>query len=152
MVRIDAIFQTSRGVADKNAMMRIILACLVFNTGLIISTVVHSETPIEVDEQTGKYLDGLGASHHGQTSANYHLGQHGSQYLKDSMNHRNNSAKYNALIVNPFVGQGRVYLQDSMNKRNNPSGKYYEPDKFDNPAINVTSPHRTIVRIPIKEW
>lgn len=60
--------------------------CSVFNTGLIISTVVHSEEPIEVvDEKTGKYLENLGSNQHGQLSVDYRFEQHGSQYSKDSM-------------------------------------------------------------------
>jgi hypothetical protein len=144
---------------------------LVFNTGLIISAVVHSEAPSKVDGQTERYLDNLGASQHGQTSVSYHFEQHGSQYSKDSMNQRNNpigqhgsqyskdsmnqrnSSRWDAVVVNLRDASGqRVYLQDSMNKRNNPGGKYYESVKLDNSASNVTNPHRTVVTIPIKEW
>ena len=125
---------------------------MVFNTGLIISAVVHSEAPIKADEQTGNYLESLGASQHRQTSVKYHFEQHGSQYSKDSMNHRN-SPRYDALVVNINDSSRKVmYLQDSRNKRNNPGGKYYESVKPGNPASNVTSPHRTVVTIPIKEW
>lgn len=152
----------------------ILLTCLVFITGLIISSaVVHSETYTKVDAQTGRYLDSLGASQHRQTSTsvNYHfeqhgsqyskdslnyrnspLGEHGSQYSKDSMNKRNNPVRYDRVIINPFVGQKRVYLQDSMNKRNNPGGKYYVPQKLNHPASNVTGPHETAVTIQIKDW
>jgi len=139
----------------------------VFNTGLIISAVVHSETTIKVDEQTGSYLEGLGASQHRQTSVKYHFEQHGSQYAKDSMNQRNNptsqyakdsmnhrnSPRWDALVVNlNDPSMKRMYLQDSMNKRNNPGGKYYESVKPGYPASNVTGPHRTVVTIPVKEW
>jgi len=99
------------------------MTCLVLDTGLIISAAVHSEVPTKVDEQTGKYLDSLGTDQHKQTSVNYHFEQHGIQYSKDSMNHRNN-----------------------------PGGKYYEPSKLANPDSNVTNPHRTPVKIQIKEW
>jgi hypothetical protein len=136
----------------QQKMLCIILTCLVFNTGLIISAVVHSEAPIKVDEQTGSYLESLGASQHRQTSVKYHFEQHGSQYSKDSMNHRN-SPRYDALVVNINDSSRKVmYLQDSRNKRNNPGGKYYESVKPGNPASNVTSPHRTVVMIPINQW
>lgn len=130
----------------------IILTYLIFNTGLIISAVVHSEEPIKADEQTGSYLESLGASQHGQTSVKYHFEQHGSQYSKDSMNQRN-SPRWNALVVdvrNP--SKKRLYLQDSMNKRNNPGGKYYEPAKVDYSAGDVTDPQRTILTLPVKQW
>lgn len=145
----------------------IILTCLVFNTGLIISAVVHSEAPIiKADEQTGRYLESLGASQHRQTSVKYHFEQHGSQYAKDSMNQRNamsqylndsmnqrNSPRYDALIVNlNDPSMKRIYLQDSRNKRNNPGGRYYESVKLGNPASNVTYPHRTVVTIPVIQW
>ena len=136
----------------QQKMLCIILTCLVFNTGLIISAVVHSEEPIKVDEQTGSYLESLGASQHRQTSVKYHFEQHGSQYSKDSMNHRN-SPRYNALVVNLNDSSGKaMYLQDSRNKRNNPGGKYYESVKPGNPASNVTGPQRTVVTIPINQW
>ena len=136
----------------RQKMLCIILTCLVFNTGLIISAVVHSEAPIKVDEQTGSYLESLGTSQHRQTSVNYHFEKHGSQYSKDSMNHRN-SPRWDALVVNVNDPSRKVmYLQDSRNKRNNPGGKYYESVKPGNPASNVTSPHRTVVTIPIKQW
>ena len=136
----------------QQKMLCIILTCLVFNTGLIISAVVHSEAPIKVDEQTGSYLESLGASQHRQPSVKYHFEQHGSQYSKDSMNHRN-SPRYDALVVNINDSSRKVmYLQDSRNKRNNPGGKYYESVKPGNPASNVTGPQRTVVTIPIKQW
>jgi hypothetical protein len=136
----------------QQKMLCIILTCLVFNTGLIISAVVHSEAPIKVDEQTGSYLESLGASQHRQTSVNYQFEQHGSQYSKDSMNHRN-SPRWDALVVNLNDPSRKVmYLQDSRNKRNNPGGKYYESVKPGNPASNVTSPHRTVVTIPVNQW
>ncbi len=150
----------------------IILTYLIFNTGLIVSAVVHSEEPIKADEQTGRYLENLGASQHGQTSVKYNFEQHGSQYSKDSMNQRNspvgqygsqyskdsmnqrNSPRWNALVVdvrNP--SRKRLYLQDSMNKRNNPGGKYYEPANVDYySAGDVTEPQRTIVTMPLKQW
>jgi len=125
---------------------------LVFNTGLIISAVVHSEEPIKVDEQTGSYLESIEAGQHRQTSVKYHFEQHGSQYTKDSMNHRN-SPRYNALVVNLNDSSRKaMYLQDSRNKRNNPGGRYYEPVKPGYPASNVTGPQRTVVTIPIKQW
>ena len=133
-------------------MLCIILTCLVFNTGLIISAVVHSEAPIKVDEQTGSYLESLEAGQHRQTSVKYHFEQHGSQYTKDSMNHRN-SPRYNALVVNLNNSSRKaMYLQDSRNKRNNPGGRYYEPVKPGYPESNVTGPQRTVVTIPIKQW
>jgi hypothetical protein len=136
----------------QQKMLCIILTCLVFNTGLIITAVVHSEAPIKVDEQTGSYLESLGTSQHRQTSVKYHFEQHGSQYSKDSMNHRN-SPRWDALVVNlNDPSRKAMYLQDSRNKRNNPGGKYYESVKPGNPASNVTSPHRTVVTIPIKQW
>ena len=136
----------------QQKMLCIILTCLVFNTGLIISAVVHSEAPIKADEQTGNYLESLGASQHRQTSVKYHFEQHGSQYSKDSMNQRN-SPRYDALIVNlNDPSMKRIYLQDSRNKRNNPGGKYYESVKLGNPASNVTYPHRTVVTIPVIQW
>ena len=136
----------------RQKMLCIMLTCLVFNTGLIISAVVHSESPIKVDEQTGSYLESLEAGQHRQTSAKYHFKQHGGQYTQDSMNHRN-SPRYNALVVN-FSDSSRkaMYLQDSRNKRNNPGGRYYEPVKPGYPASNVTGPQRTVVTIPIKQW
>ena len=157
----------------RQRMPCILLTCLVFNTGLIISSAtVHSEALTEVDEQTGRYLDSLGASQPRQTSVNYQFEQHGSQYSQDSMNYRNNPirnygsqysqdsmnkrnnpVRYDRVIVNPFVGQRRVYLQDSMNKRNNPGGKYYVSQKLNNPeSSNVTGPHETAVTIQIKDW
>jgi hypothetical protein len=181
----------------QQKMLCIILTCLVFNTGLIISSVVHSEAPIKVDEQTGSYLESLGTSQHRQTSVKYHFEQHGSQYSKDSINHRNNpmtqysqdsinhrnnpgqhrqtsvkyhfeqhgsqysqdsmshrnSPRWDALVVNLNDPSRKVmYLQDSRNKRNNPGGKYYESVKPGNPASNVTSPHRTVVTIPVNQW
>ncbi len=136
----------------RQKVLCIILTCLVFNTGLIISAVVHSEAPIKVDEQTGSYLESLGASQHRQTSVKYHFEQHGGQYSQDSINHRN-SPRWDALVVNLNDPSRKVmYLQDSRNKRNNPGGKYYESVKPGNPASNVTSPHRTVVTIPIKQW
>ena len=136
----------------RQKMLCIILTCLVFNTGLIISAVVHSAAPIKVDEQTGNYLESLGASQHRQTAVNYHFEQHGNQYSQDSMNHRN-SPHWDALVVNLNDPSRKVmYLQDSRNKRNNSGGKYYESVKPGNPASNVTSPHRTVVTIPIKQW
>jgi hypothetical protein len=122
----------------QQKMLCIILTCLVFNTGLIISAVVHSEAPPKVDEQTGSYIESPGASQHRQTSVNYQFEQHGSQHAKDSMNQRNNPMSQ--------------YAKDSMNKRNNPGGKYYESVKPGNPASNVTGPQRTFVTIPIIEW
>ena len=136
----------------QQKMLCIILTCLVFNTGLIITAVVHSEAPIKADEQTGNYLESLGASQHRQTSVKYHFEQHGSQYSKDSMNQRN-SPRYDALIVNlNDPSMKRIYLQDSRNKRNNPGGRYYESVKLGNPASNVTYPHRTVVTIPVIQW
>ena len=136
----------------RQKMLCIILTCLVFNTGLIISAVVHSEAPIKADEQTGNYLESLGAGQHRQTSVKYNFEQHGSQYAKDSMNQRN-SPRYDALVVNlNDPSMKRMYLQDSRNKRNNPGGRYYESVKPGYPASNVTGPQRTIVTIPIKEW
>ena len=136
----------------RQKMLCIILTCLVFNTGLIISAVVHSEEPIKVDEQTGGYLESIEAGQHRQTSVKYHFEQHGSQYTKDSMNHRN-SPRYNALVVNLNDSSRKaMYLQDSRNKRNNPGGRYYEPVKPGYPASNVTGPQRTVVTIPIKQW
>ena len=151
----------------QQKMLCIILTCLVFNTGLIITAVVHSEAPIKVDEQTGNYLESLGASQHRQTSVKYNFEQHGSQYSQDSINHRNNpmtqysqdsinhrnSPRWDALVVNLNDPSRKViYLQDSRNKRNNPGGKYYESVKPGNPASNVTAPHRTVVTIPVKQW
>jgi hypothetical protein len=109
----------------RQKMLCIMLTCLVFNTGLIISAVVHSESPIKVDEQTGSYLESLEAGQHRQTSAKYHFEQHGGQYTQDSMNHRNSprleagqhrqtSVKYH------FEQHGSQYTQDSMNHRNSP--------------------------------
>ena len=136
----------------RQKMLCIMLTCLVFNTGLIISAVVHSEEPIKVDEQTGSYLESIEAGQHRQTSVKYHFEQHGSQYTKDSMNHRN-SPRYNALVVNLNDSSRKaMYLQDSRNKRNNPGGRYYEPVKPGYPASNVTGPQRTVVTIPIKQW
>ena len=66
----------------QQKMLCIMLTCLVFNTGLIISAVVHSEAPIKVDEQTGSYLESLGTGQHRQTSVKYHFEQHGSQYSR----------------------------------------------------------------------
>jgi hypothetical protein len=94
----------------RQKILCIILTCLVFNTGLIFSAVVHSEAPTRVDEETGQYLDNLGASQHGQTSVNYRFEQHGSQYSQDSKNQRNN----------PVGQHGSQYSKDSMNQRNSP--------------------------------
>ena len=133
-------------------MLCIILTCFVFNSVLIISDVVYSEEPIKADEQTGKYPESLGSGQHRQTSVKYNFEQHGSQYSKDSMNHRN-SPRWNALVVDlSEPSRKRMYLQDSMNKRNNPGGKYYESVKINNPAGNVTDPQRTVVTIPVKQW
>ncbi len=146
----------------------IILTCLVFNTGLIFSAVVYSEAPARVDEETGRYLDNLGASQHKQTTVNYHFKQHGSQYSQDSMNHRNNS-----------IGQhGSQYSQDSMNQRNSPRwdavvvnlrdtsghpvylreseknrGTISDPSRYN----QANNPHdepdgRAVLLVPIKEW
>ncbi len=77
---------------------------------LIVSAVVYSAQPILVDQNTGKYLENLGATQHSQNSVNNPFGQHGNQHLQDSINKRNNS-----------IGRhGNQHLQDSMNKRNNP--------------------------------
>jgi len=136
----------------QQKMLCIILTCLVFNTGLIITTVVHSEAPIKIDEQAGNYLESIGASQHRQTSVKYDFDQHGSQYSQDSVNHRN-SPRWDALVVNVNDPSRKVmYLQDSRNKRNNTGGKYYESVKSGNPASNVTSPHRTVVTIPVIQW
>jgi len=136
----------------RQKILCIMLTCLVFNTGLIISAVVHSEEPIKVDEQTGSYLESIEAGQHRQTSVKYHFEQHGSQYTQDSMNHRN-SPRYNALVVNLNDSSRKaMYLQDSRNKRNNPGGRYYEPVKPGYPESNVTGPQRTVVTIPIKQW
>ena len=133
----------------RQKMLCIILTCLVFNTGLIISAVVHSEEPIKVGEQTGESLE---AGQHKQTSVKYQFKQYGSQYTKDSMNHRN-SPRSNALVVNlNDPSMKRMYLQDSRNKRNNPGGRYYEPVKPGYPDSNVTGPQRTVVTIPISQW
>ncbi len=149
----------------------IILTCLVFNTGLIISAVVHSEVPIKVDGQTGRYLDNLGASQHGQTSVSYHFEQHGSQHSKDSMNQRNNpigqhgsqhsqdsmnqrnNPRLDAVVVNlRDTSRDRVYLE-STNNRNIPSGNYRLSSKYKqvhNP--NEEPDSRPILLVPIKEW
>ena len=92
---------------------------------LVFSAAVHSEAPIEVDEQTGKYLGNLGANQHGQHSVNYRFEQHGSQYSKDSMNMRNNPMSQHSKDSmnqrnNPIGQHGSQYSQDSMNQRNNP--------------------------------
>jgi hypothetical protein len=149
----------------------IILACLVFNAGLIISAVVHSEVPIKVDGQTGRYLDNLGASQHGQTSVSYHfepygsqhskdsmnqrnnpIGQHGSQHSQDSMNQRNNP-RWDAVVVNlRDTSRDRVYLE-STNNRNIPSGNYRLSSKYKqvhNP--NEEPENRPVLLVPIKEW
>ena len=141
---------------------------------LIVSAVVYSAQPILVDQNTGKYLENLGANQHSHNSVNnpfgphgnqhlqdsismrnYSITQHGNRHLQDSMNKRNNPVRNDAVIVkvgNPFVGQRKMYLQDSTNKRNNPGGKYYVPVRLDNTASNVTSPHRTVVKVPLYSW
>jgi hypothetical protein len=137
----------------RQKMLCIILTCLVFNTGLIISAVVHSEAPPKVDEQTGSYIESPGASQHRQTSVKYQFEQHGSQHAKDSMNQRNNPmSQYSKDSMNKRNNPMSQYAKDSMNKRNNPGGKYYESVKPGNPASNVTGPQRTFVTIPIIEW
>ncbi len=150
----------------------IILTCLVFNTGLIISTVVHSEVPTKIDGQTGRYLDNLGASQHGQTSVSYHFEQHGSQYSQDSMNQRNNpigqhgsqysqdsmnqrnSPRWDAVVVNLRDTSGqRVYLRETENNRNAPSGTYGSSSRYNQVHNPDEEPEdRPILLVPITEW
>jgi hypothetical protein len=150
----------------------IILTCLVFNTGLIISAVVHSEAPIKVDEQTGRYLDNLGAGQHRQTSVSYHFEQHGSQYSKDSMNQRNNSIeqhgsqyskdsmnqrnspRWDAVVFNLRDTSGqRVYLRETKNNRNAPSGTYGSSGRYNQVHNPGEEPeNRPVLLVPIKEW
>ena len=133
----------------RQKILCIILMCLVFNTGLIISAVVHSEVPIKVDEQTGRYLDNLGASQHGQTSVSYHFEEHGSQHLRDSMNQRN-SPRWDAVVVNLQDTSGRpVYLRESEKYR----GTISDPSRYN----QANNPHdepdgRPVLLVPIKEW
>jgi hypothetical protein len=152
----------------RQKILCIILTCLVFNTGLIFSAVVHSEVPIKVDGQTGRYLDNLGASQHGQTSVNYNFEQHGSQHSQDSMNQRNNpigqygsqhsqdsmnqrnSPRWDAVVVNLRDTSGRpVYLREIKKNRSTPS----DPSRYN----QVNDPHdepdgRPVLLVPIKEW
>jgi hypothetical protein len=157
----------------RQKILCIILTCLVFNTGLIFSAVVHSEAPAKVDEETGRYLDNLGASQHGQTSVNYNFEQHGSQYSQDSMNQRNNpvgqhgsqysqdsmnqrnNPRWDAMVVDLRDTSGkRVYLRESKNNINDPSGSYRSSNRYNQ---EVDDPHnapenRPTLLVPIKEW
>ncbi len=134
-------------------MLCIILTYLVFNTVLIISAVVHSETSVKVDEQTGRYLDNLGAGQYRQTSVSYHFEQHGSQYSKDSMNQRN-SPRWDAVVVNLRDTSGqRVYLRDTKNNRNAPSGTYGSSGRYNQVHNPDEEPdNRPVLLVPIKEW
>lgn len=138
-----------KGGSVRQKILCIILTCLVFNTGLIFSTVVHSEALTKVDEETGRYLDNLGASQHGQTSVNYNFEQHGSQHSQDSMNQRN-SPRWDAVVVNLRDTSGRpVYLREIKKNRSTPS----DPSRYN----QVNDPHdepdgRPVLLVPIKEW
>jgi hypothetical protein len=136
---------------------------------LVFSAVVHSEAPIEVDEQTGKYLGNLGANQHGQHSVNYRFEQHGSQYSKDSMNMRNNSMsqyskdsmnkrnnpRWDAVVVDlRDTSRQRVYLRESKNNRNDPSGSYRSSNRYNQEADDPHNApdHGPVLLVPIKEW
>jgi len=89
------------------------LYILLFISICLFATAAHSNPPIIVDRQTGKYLGNLSNNRYDPNSTSNPYGRYGNQYSPDSIN-------------NPYGQYGSRYSPDSANN----------PYAINPPAIN----------------